>query len=218
MSKSYNIAVIPGDGTGPEVIAEGLKVLNAVSEKFGFKLNYTTYDFGGERYLKTGEILPDSAIEEFKKHDAIYLGAIGHPDVKPGILETGILLKTRFALDQYINLRPVKLYPNVETPLKDKQPEDIDFIVIRENTGGIYTGHGGATRVCTTEEIATQLMVYDRRTVDRCLKYAFELKRKRNAKDKKYADKPITLVHKRNVLLYCGDLWYRAFEEMGSKD
>ena len=112
----------------------------------------------------------------------MFLGAIGHPDVKPGILETGILLKIRFALDQYINLRPVKLYPNVETPLKDKGPEHIDFVVIRENTGGIYTGHGGATRVGTTEEIATQLMVYDRRTVDRCLKYAFELKKKRNAR------------------------------------
>ncbi|HEX9114338.1 MAG TPA: isocitrate/isopropylmalate family dehydrogenase, partial [Nitrospirota bacterium] len=116
------------------------------------------------------------------------------------------------------NLRPVKLYPNVETPLKDKGPEHIDFVVIRENTGGIYTGHGGATRVGTIDEVATQLMVYDRRTVDRCLKYAFELKKKRNAMNKKYAEKPITLIHKRNVLTYCGDLWYRAFEEMGAKD
>jgi len=218
MGKIYNIAVIPGDGTGPEVIREGIKVLDATAPLFGFKLNYIYYDFGGERYLKTGEILPDNAISEFRKQDAIYLGAIGHPQVKPGILETGILLKTRFALDQYINLRPVKLYPNVETPLKDKTSEDIDFIVIRENTGGIYTGHGGATRIGTTEEIATQLMVYDRKTVDRCLKYAFELKKKRNQKSPKYADKPITLVHKRNVLLYCGDLWFRAFEEMGEKD
>ncbi|MFQ3574382.1 MAG: 3-isopropylmalate dehydrogenase [Thermodesulfovibrionales bacterium] len=215
MGKVYNIAVIPGDGTGPEVISEGIKVLNATSTRCGFGLNYTYYDFGGERYLRTGEILPDSAIDELKRHDAIYLGAIGHPDVRPGILETGILLKIRFALDQYINLRPVKLYPNVETPLKDKTPEDIDFIVIRENTGGIYTGHGGVTRVGTKDEIATQLMVYDRRTVDRCLKYAFEIKRKRNQRDKRYVDKPITLVHKRNVLLYCGDLWFRAFEEMG---
>lgn len=217
MSRTYNIAVIPGDGTGPEVVAEGVKVLNAASERFGFKLDFTRFDFGGERYLRTGETLPDSAIDEFRKFDSIFLGAIGHPDVKPGILETGILLKARFALDQYINLRPVKLYPNVETPLKDKGPEHIDFIVIRENTGGIYTGHGGATRVGTTEEIATQLMVYDRRTVDRCLKYAFELKKKRNARSAKYAEKPITLIHKRNVLTHCGDLWYRAFEEMGSK-
>jgi 3-isopropylmalate dehydrogenase len=217
MSKTYNIAVIPGDGTGPEVVREAVKVLNAASAKGGFKLGYTEFDFGGARYLGTGETLPDSAIDEFRKFDTMFLGAIGHPDVKPGILETGILLKIRFALDQYINLRPVKLYPNVETPLRDKGPEHIDFVVIRENTGGIYTGHGGATRVGTPYEIATQLMVYDRRTVDRCLKYAFELKKKRNALSPKYAAKPITLIHKRNVLTHCGDLWYRAFEEMGSK-
>lgn len=215
--KTYNVAVIPGDGTGPEVVAEGIKVITAASAKFGFGLEFTKFDFGAERYLRTREILPDSAIEEFRKFDTIFLGAIGHPDVKPGILEMGILLKIRFELDQYINLRPVRLYPNIETPLKDKGPEHIDFVVIRENTGGIYTGHGGATRVGTQDEIATQLMVYDRRTVDRCLKYAFELKKKRNAKDPKYAEKPITLIHKRNVLMHCGDLWYRAFEEMGSK-
>lgn len=217
MSATYKIAVIPGDGTGPEVVAEGIKVLKAASCKFGFKLEFTPFDFGGERYLKTGETLPDSAIAEFRKFDSIYLGAIGHPDVKPGILETGILLKARFALDQYINLRPVKLYPNVETPLKDKGPDKIDFVVIRENTGGIYTGHGGATRVGTADEIATQLMIYDRRTVDRCLKYAFELKKARNAGNPKYANKPITLIHKRNVLTHCGDLWFRAFEEMGAE-
>jgi 3-isopropylmalate dehydrogenase len=216
MSKTYKIATIPGDGTGPEVVKEAMKVLKAAAVMGGFKLEFSEFDFGAARYLKTGETLPDSAINEFKKFDAMFLGAIGHPDVKPGILETGILLKIRFALDQYINLRPVKLYPNVETPLKDKGPEHIDFVVIRENTGGIYTGHGGATRVGTTEEIATQLMVYDRRTVDRCLQYAFELKKKRNAKEKKYAEKPITLIHKRNVLTHCGDLWYRAFEEMGA--
>ncbi len=217
MAKTYKIGTIPGDGTGPEVVREAKKVLNAAALQGAFKLEFTEFDFGAARYLRTGETLPDSAIDEFRKFDSLFLGAIGHPDVKPGILETGILLKIRFALDQYINLRPVKLYPNVETPLKDKGPEHIDFVVIRENTGGIYTGHGGATRVGTTEEIATQLMVYDRRTVDRCLKYAFELKKKRNAKDPRYAKKPITLIHKRNVLTHCGDLWYRAFEEMGSK-
>jgi 3-isopropylmalate dehydrogenase len=217
MAKTYKIATIPGDGTGPEVLREGIKVLQAAAAKHGFKLELEEFDFGAARYLRTGETLPDSAIDEFRKFDAMFLGAIGHPDVKPGILETGILLKIRFSLDQYINLRPVKLYPNVETPLKDKGPEHIDFVVIRENTGGIYTGHGGATRVGTKEEIATQLMVYDRRTVDRCLQYAFALKKKRNARDKKYADKPITLIHKRNVLTHCGDLWFRAFEEMGAK-
>ncbi len=216
MVKTYYIALIPGDGTGPEVLREGIKVLDAAAAKFGFKLAFTEFDFSAARYLRTGETLPDSAVDELRKFSSIFLGAIGHPDVKPGILETGILLKARFALDQYINLRPVKLYPNVETPLRDKGPEHIDFVVIRENTGGIYTGHGGATRVGTADEIATQLMVYDRRTVDRCLKYAFELKKKRNAKDPKYAEKPITLIHKRNVLTHCGDLWYRAFEEMGA--
>jgi 3-isopropylmalate dehydrogenase len=218
MSKSYNIAVIGGDGTGPEVVREGLKVLDAAAAKFGFKLNVTPFDFGAARFLKTGETLPDSAIPEMKKFHSIYLGAIGHPDVKPGVLEVGILLKMRFALDQYINLRPVKLFPGVDTPLKNKGPEDIDFVVIRENSGGIYTGMGGATRVGTPDEIASQVMVYDRRTVDRCLRYAFELKRRRNATNPKYAAKPITLIHKRNVLTYCGDLWYRAFEEMGAKE
>jgi 3-isopropylmalate dehydrogenase len=217
MSKTYKIAVLPGDGTGPEVVKEGLKVIEAASSKFNFKLALTPYDFGGDRYLRTGEVLPANAADELAKHDSIFLGAIGHPDVKPGILEVGILLKLRFALDQYINLRPVKLYPGVDTPLKDKKPEDIDFVVIRENSGGIYTGLGGATRVGTTEEIATQLMVYDRRTVDRCLRYAFEFKKRRNESNPRYAKKPITLIHKRNVLTHCGDLWFRAFEEMGQK-
>jgi 3-isopropylmalate dehydrogenase len=215
---SYKIAVIPGDGTGPEVVREGLKVLDAANRKHNIRMEFTHFDFGGARYLKTGETLPDSAVEELKKFDSIFLGAIGHPDVKPGILEVGILLKARFALDQYINLRPVKLYPNVETPLKDKGPDQIDFVVVRENTGGIYTGIGGVSRKGSPHEVATQVMSYDRHTVDRCLRFAFELKKKRNAKDKKYAAKPITLIHKRNVLTHCGDLWYNAFEEMGAKD
>jgi 3-isopropylmalate dehydrogenase len=209
--KTYNIAVIPGDGTGPEVVREGIKVMDAAASKFGFSLNYQYFDFGGDRYLKTGETLPDSAIGEFKKFDSIFLGAIGHPDVKPGILEVGILLKSRFALDQYINLRPVKLYPGVETPLKDKGPEDIDFVVIRENTGGIYTGVGGAVQVGTPYEVATQVMVYSRAVVDRCMKYAYEYTRKRNKR------KQLTLVHKCNVLTHAGDLWVRAHKEMGDK-
>ncbi len=212
MVKSYNIAVMGGDGTGPEVVAEGLKVINAAEAKYGFKLNLTKYDFGGERYMKTGETIPDSAIEEFKKFDSIYLGAIGHPEVKPGILEKGILLNIRFKLDQYINLRPVKLFPNVDTPLKDKKPEDIDFVVIRENSGGIYTGMGGATMVGTKDEVATHVMAYTRPVVDRCLKYAYEFAKKRNSKKKM-----LTLVHKTNVLTYCGDLWMRAYTEMGKK-
>jgi 3-isopropylmalate dehydrogenase len=137
MGKTYQIGVVPGDGTGPEVIAEGLKVLEAVAEKMNITFDFTHYDFGGERYLRTGETLPDSALEELRRMDAIYLGAIGHPDVKTGILERSIILKLRFSLDQYINLRPVKLYPGVQTPLQGKGPEDIDFVVVRENTEGL---------------------------------------------------------------------------------
>ncbi len=211
MKKTYKIALIPGDGTGPEVLREGVKVLKAAGVKFDIKFDFQEYDFGGKRYLETGVTLPDSAIEEFKKFDAIYLGAIGHPDVKPGILEVGILLKLRFALDQYINLRPVKLYPNVETPLKDKGPKDIDFVVIRENTGGIYTGIGGATQVGTQNEVAIQVMQYSRPIVDRCVKYAYEFTKKRNKK------KMLTLVHKCNVLTHCGDLWVRSHKEIGDK-
>ncbi len=210
--KSYNISLMPGDGTGPEVLNEGVKVLNAIAAKHNFSLNYTNYDFGGERYKRTGETLPDSAIQEFKKSDAIYLGAIGHPDVKPGILELGILLKLRFALDQYINLRPVKLYPNVDSPLKDKGPEHIDFVVIRENSGGIYTGMGGAAMVGTSQEIATQVMAYSRPVVERCIRYAYDYTRKRNKK------KTLTLVHKCNVLTYAGDLWVRTHKEVGDAD
>jgi len=211
-NKSYNIALLPGDGTGPEVMREGIKVLDAAASKFKFSLNYTRYDLGGERYLKTGETLPDSVIEEVRKTDCIFLGAIGHPDVKPGILEVGILLKMRFALDQYINLRPVKLYPGVETPLKDKGPADIDFVVVRENTGGIYTGVGGAVQVGTPYEIATQVMIYSRPVVERCIRYAYEYARKRNKR------KQLTLVHKMNVLTYTGDLWHRVFSEVGKAD
>ena len=207
----YKIAVIPGDGTGPEVVAEGLKVLKGVSEKFNFKYQLVHYDLGGDRYLKTGEILRDSILEELKKVDAIYLGAIGHPDVKPGILEKGILLKTRFVLDQYINLRPVKLYPGVDTPLKDKRPEDIDFIVVRENTEGAYLGAGGVHKKGTPDEIAIQEAIHTRKGVERCIRYAFEYCRKRNKKKK------VTLCGKTNVLTYAFDLWERTFREVAKE-
>ncbi len=209
--RHYEIAVIGGDGTGPEVVEEGKKVLEAAGKKFGINFSFTDFNFGGERYKKTGETISDQEIEDLKKFRAIYLGAIGHPDVAPGILELGILLKLRFTMDQYINLRPVKLYPGVDCPLKDKGPEDIDFIVVRENTGGLYTGHGGVTRKGTPHEVATQVMVYDRQMVDRCLKYSFEL-----AKERKAEGKPgkLTLVNKTNVLTNVGDLWFRAFMEM----
>lgn len=182
------------------------------ADKFKFGLDFESYDFGGDRYLRTGEILPDSAIEELKKFDAIFLGAIGHPGVKPGILELGILLKLRFALDQYINLRPVKLYPNVWTPLKDKGPKEIDFVVVRENTGGIYTGMGGSAMVGTQNEVATQVMAYSRPVVERCIRYAYDYTRKRNRKNL------LTLVHKTNVLTNVGDLWLRTLQEVGNED
>jgi 3-isopropylmalate dehydrogenase len=212
MKNTYSIGLIPGDGTGPEVTREAVKVMDAAAQKFGFKLNYTPYDFGAERYLKTGETLPDSALDEFRKHTALYLGAIGHPDVKPGILEVGILLKTRFALDQYINLRPVKLYRTEDCPLKGKEPKDVDFVVVRENSGGIYTGIGGVAQKGTGLEVATQVMTYSRPVVDRCIRYAYEYARRRNRK------KLLTLVHKCNVLTHCGDLWVRAHKEIGDRE
>ncbi len=211
MEKTYRIAVIPGDGTGPEVIAEGLKVLKAVAEKVDIKYDLIHYDFGGERYLRTGETLPDSAIEELRQADAIYLGAIGHPDVKSGILEKGILLNLRFSLDQYINLRPVKLYPGVETPLKEKGPEHIDFVVVRENTEGLYTGSGGFVKKGTPDEIAIQESINTRKGVERCVRYAFEYCRKRDKAKK------VTLCGKTNVLTYAFDLWERVFYEVGQE-
>jgi len=208
----HKIAVIPGDGTGPEVVAEGLKVLEAAARKHGFKYETTRFDLGGDRHLRTGEILPDSALEELRQFDAIYLGAIGHPGVKPGILEKGILLRLRFELDQYINLRPVKLYPNVDTPLKNKGPQDIDFVVVRENTEGLYTGAGGFLKKGTPDEIAVQESINTRKGVERCLRYAFEYARRRNK------DKKLTLCGKTNVLTYAFDLWERVFHEVGQRD
>ncbi|MBI5552161.1 MAG: 3-isopropylmalate dehydrogenase [Desulfobacterales bacterium] len=219
MGKTYKIAVIPGDGTGPEVVAEGRKALVAAAAKFGFKLEMTDFDFGGERYLRTGEILPDTAADELRKFDAIYLGAIGHPGVKPGILEKGILLRLRFELDQYINLRPVRLFPGVETPLKNKGPEQINYCVVRENTGGIYTGTGGVSMKGTPHEVAVQSEVYNRFQVERCLRYAFEYARKYGKKAQGKGDvNTLALVGKTNVLTYVFDLWERVFHEVGQKD
>ncbi len=216
---TYKIAVIGGDGTGPEVAAEAVKVMDAAAAKFGFKVEKTDFDFGGERYKKTGETLPDSAVEDLRQFDSILLGAIGHPDVAPGILEKGILLKARFELDQYINLRPVKLFPGVECPLKDKTPEDIDYVVVRENTGDAYTGAGGFTLKGTPHEVAVQSSVYNRFQVDRCLKYAFEYARSHGKKARGVGEEnTLGLVGKTNVLTYIYDLWERAFHEMGERD
>jgi 3-isopropylmalate dehydrogenase len=210
-SRSYNIAVIPGDGTGPEVIAQGIKALKAAGDLYGITFHFTEFDFGGERYLRTGETLPDTAIEELKGFQAIYLGAIGHPEVKPGILEKGILLKLRFALDQYINLRPVILYPGVYTPLKDKRPEDIDFVVVRENTEGLYAGAGGVLRKGTPDEVAVQESINTRKGVERCIRFAFDFCRRRNKR------RNLTLCGKTNVLTFAFDLWERTFYEVAKE-
>ena len=210
--KSYHLAVIGGDGTGPEVVREAIKVLDAAAKKFSLKLDYAHYDLGGERYLRTQEALPDSVVGELRKFPAILLGAIGHPDVKPGILEKGILLRLRFDLEQYINLRPVKLYDERFCPLKDKTPADIDFVVVRENNEGLYTGSGGFVFKGTPHEIAVQESINTRRGVERCLRYAFEFARRRNK------EKKLTLCGKTNVLTYAFDLWERAFHEIGRKD
>ncbi len=217
--REYKIAVIPGDGTGPEVIGEAMKVLKAAQDKFGFKLNATEYDLGGRRYLKTGETLSDETLEELRGYDAILLGAIGDPKIKPGILEKGVLLKARFGLDQYINLRPVRLYPGVESPIKGKGVDEIDYVVIRENTGGDYTGVGGNIMIDTPNEVATQVDTYTRFQVERCLRYAFEFARKNGKKARgKGPNNTLALIGKTNVLTYVYGLWDRAFNQIGDAD
>ncbi len=208
---NYNIAVIPGDGTGPEVIAQGLKVVKKAADLYDIRLSFTHFDFGGERYLRTGETLPEGAISELRGFDAIYLGAIGHPKVKPGILEKGILLNLRFALVQYVNLRPVILYPGVDTPLKDKGPDDIDFVVVRENTEGLYAGAGGVLKKGTPDEVAIQESINTRKGVERCIRFAFDFCQRRNKRRK------LTLCGKTNVLTFAFDLWERTFYEVAKE-
>jgi 3-isopropylmalate dehydrogenase len=208
MTKKYNIGVIPGDGTGSEVTAEAIKALGALSGKCGIDFQFKEFAIGGDRYLKEGILLLDDELDELKGMDAIFLGAIGHPDVKAGILERDVLLKLRFELDLYINLRPVVLYPGVDTPLKDKGPEDIDFVVIRENSEGIYAGGGGFFKKGTPDEVALQESVNTRKGVERCIRYAYECCRKRDRK------KTLTLCAKTNVLIYESDLWERVFYEV----
>ncbi len=210
MGKTYQIAVIAGDGTGPEVVAEGIKVLGRVADRCGFGLQFTEHPFGGAHFLKTGETVPEGALSALEAADAIYLGAIGHPDVKPGILEKGILLNLRFHLDLYVNLRPVKLYEGVDTPLKDKTFEDIDFVVVRENTEGLYAGAGGCLKRGTADEVAVQESINTRKGVERCIRFAFDYCRKRNGKKK------LTLCGKTNVLTYAFDLWERVFYEVAA--
>jgi 3-isopropylmalate dehydrogenase len=219
-NKAYRFAVIGGDGTGPEVVREGLKVLKAAAKVAGFQYTTQDFDFSGARYLKRGgdpnkpsiPIVSEEEVAELKTFDAIYLGAVGDPNVAPGILEKGLLLRLRFELDQYINLRPVKLYPNVTCPLADKGPKDVDFVVIRENTEGIYTGMGGVQYQGTQQEVSTQVNCTTRFGAERAIRYAFELCRRRNS-----PKKMLTLVHKTNVLTFAGGTWFRAFQEIGKE-
>jgi len=231
---TYKIAVIPGDGVGPEVVREGLKVLDAVSKIYNLKFDFKTYPFSGEHYLKTGEILPEDALKEMENMNAIYFGAIGHPEVPPGILEKGLLLKLRFYFDQYINLRPVKLFPGVETPLKDKGPKEINFYVVRENIEDFYVGVGCKFKSAKhksnlfverklyklnfkvetlTEkpiETAYQIGVYTKENIQRVFRYAFEFCRKKGLNK-------LTCVDKANVLTEIYGLWREVFMEV-SKD
>ncbi|MCC7086337.1 MAG: 3-isopropylmalate dehydrogenase [Pirellulales bacterium] len=213
MSSTLKIATIPGDGTGPEVTTEAVKVLGAVSKLENFKFDITPFDWGGERYLKTKETLPPGGADQLRKFDAVFLGAVGHPDVPPGVLEKGLLLQLRFELDQYINLRPVQLFPGVETPLAGKGPKDIDFVVVRENTEDLYCGVGGFLKKNTPEEVAMQSAVYTRKGCERCIRWAFEFTRKRNNPK----GKMLTLVAKTNVLTFGHDLWWRTFQDVAKQ-
>jgi 3-isopropylmalate dehydrogenase len=205
MTKVYNIAVIPGDGVGAEVIAQGVKTLNTVAQVFGFKFEFTEYPFGVEHYLKTGELIPDKAFEEIKQQDAVYLGAIGDPRVEPGILEFGIVGRLRFDLDLYVNLRPIKCYSDHLCPLKFKKAEDIDILVVRENTEDCYRGKTTFHDKGTSDEVAIQEMYYTRKGTERIIKYAFEKARERPRKK-------LTLVDKRNAIL-AHDIYRRVFDE-----
>jgi 3-isopropylmalate dehydrogenase len=205
----HRIAVVPGDGTGPEVVAEALKVLDAAAERFGFNLETTTFDIGGERYLRTGETLPDDVLDSFRQADAILFGAVGHPEVPPGVLEQDILLRMRRELGQYINLRPVKLHAGVSSPILGATPENVDFVVVRENSEGLYAGKGSFADKGMPTEVAVQESINTRVGVERCVRYAYELAATRPRAH-------LTLCGKTNVLEYAWDLWLRVFEEVAS--
>ncbi len=210
MTDTLNLAVIGGDGIGPEVVAEGLKVLEAVTAPSGLKVSTTEYDLGARRWHATGETLPASVLDELKTHDAILLGAIGDPSVPSGVLERGVLLPIRFALEHYVNLRPAKLFPGVRSPLDVERvaPGGIDFVVVREGTEGPYVGNGGSLRTGTPHEIATEVSVNTRFGVERVVRDAFG---RAQARPRQH----LTLVHKHNVLTYAGHLWRRTVDEVG---
>jgi 3-isopropylmalate dehydrogenase len=206
---THRVGVIPGDGTGPEVVAEALRVLDAVCD--GFDVELTTFDLGGERYLRTGETLPDDELERLRDQDAILLGAVGHPEVRPGVLERDLLLRARFELDQYVNLRPVIRFPGVETLVPSHAEEDVDMVVVRENSEGLYSGAGGFHRRGTLHEVAVQESINTRHGVERIVRYAFELATQPSRRRK------VTLVHKTNVLTFAGDLYQRVMDEVSAQ-
>jgi 3-isopropylmalate dehydrogenase len=209
--RSHRIGVIPGDGTGPEVVGEALKVLDAARAEEGFDAEFIRFDLGGERYLRTGEVLPDDELERLRGCDAVLLGAVGHPDVRPGVLERELLLRIRFELDQYVNLRPVIRYPGVKTLVPSHGEDDVDLVVVRENSEGLYTGAGGFHRKGTPHEVALQESVNTRHGVERIVRYAFDLAMKPGRRRK------VTLVHKTNVLTFAGDLYQRVLNEVSAE-
>jgi 3-isopropylmalate dehydrogenase len=209
VTRTHRIGVIRGDGTGPEVVAEALKVLATVSD--GFQVELGEFDLGAERYLRTGDTLPDDELEGLRGCDAILLGAVGDPRVKPGILERDLLLRARFQLDQYVNLRPVMRYPGVQTLVPSHSEEDVNFVVVRENSEGLYSGAGGFHRKGTEHEVAVQESINTRSGVERIVRYAFELAASPARRGK------LTLVHKTNVLTFAGDLYQRVVDEVSAE-
>ena len=205
VTQTYRLAVVAGDGIGPEVVAEGLKCLTAATEGAGIAFETTDFNLGAERWHATGDTLTDDDLAALREHDVILLGAIGDPSVPSGVLERGILLPLRFALDQYVNLRPSRLYPGEVSPLRDV--DAIDFVVVREGTEGPYVGNGGAIRAGTPHEIATEVSINTRHGVERVVRYAFETASKRDRKQ-------VTLVHKHNVLVNAGHLWLRTVQDV----
>jgi 3-isopropylmalate dehydrogenase len=206
VTRTHTVGVIKGDGTGPEVVGEGLKVLEAVRERHGFGTTVVEFDLGADRFLRTGEVLPDEELDGLRGVDAILLGAVGDPRVRPGILERDLLLKIRFELDQYVNLRPVVRYPGVETLVPSHTEADVDMIVVRENSEGLYSGAGGFHRKGTAHEVAVQESINTRHGVERIVRYAFDLAMGPGRRKK------VTLVHKTNVLTFAGDLYQRVFD------
>jgi 3-isopropylmalate dehydrogenase len=208
--RTYTVAKVPGDGTGPEVVGEAVKVLGAASEAHGFEIEYHELDLGGERYLRTQQTITGSDLQVLSSADAILFGAVGHPKVAPGILEQGIILRMRRELDQFINLRPIKLHPGVNGPLRNVGPADVDMVVVRENSEGLYVDQGEFTAKGSPFEVAVQHSVNSRFAVERCIRYAFDLAASRRRRH-------LTLCGKTNVLTYAWDLWARVFEEVAGE-